>query len=165
MKRGNIAAALTLIGIGAWFLALEIVPTLKGFAYGAQTWPLPIIGIGLFLALIALLSWTPGLFVPASIVSGVGALLWWQNTTQNWDSWAYAWALIPGFVGIGMILAGILERNPGTLKAGGWMIFNSLILFAIFGSFLGGGEIVARYWPVLLILFGLMLLIQGVRRR
>jgi hypothetical protein len=84
--RSNIAYALILIGIGAWFLAIELSPAVEKFAYGADTWPLPIIGIGAFLALLGLLTWTPGLFVPACIVGGIGALLYWQNATDNWET-------------------------------------------------------------------------------
>jgi len=164
-RRGNIATALTLIVIGAWFLALEISPNLKDLAYDSEIWPINIVGIGVALAVIGIVTWTPGMFVPASIVSGVGGLLWWQNSTGNWASWAYAWALIPGFVGIGTILAGIFSAQRDTIKGGAWTLFSSLMLFTIFGSFLGGWPLVSKYWPVLLILFGVILLAQGLFRR
>ena len=99
-------------------------------------------------------------------MGGIGALLYWQNATGEWASWAYAWALIPGFVGIGLILFGLMARRRGALVGGGWAIFNSLVLFAIFGSFLGGLRILTLFWPVLIIVLGLVLLGQGfVRRR
>jgi len=165
MKRERIASALTLIGIGGWFLAVQFSPALNDFAYGPETWPMPIIAIGLGLAVIGILTWTPGMFVPASIISGIGSLLYWQNSTGNWGSWAYAWTLIIGFVGIGLALSGTFGRNRGEAQAGGWMIFNSLLLFGIFGAFLGGGDIVSRFWPVLLIGLGLLLLWQGLFKR
>jgi hypothetical protein len=163
--RSSLATALALIAIGAWFLAIELVPALKSFAYGSTTWPLPIIGAGVLLALIGLVTWNPVLFIPASIVGGIGCLLYWQNTTGNWESWAYAWALIPGFAGVGTVLNGLLSGERRTTVAGGWMIFNSLVLFAIFGSFLGGLGLVSRYWPFLLIALGVLLLAQGLFRR
>jgi hypothetical protein len=164
-KRSSFAAAIFLIAIGAWFLAIELSPTLKSFAYGLATWPLQIIGIGALLALLALITWSPGLFVPACIVGGIGGLLYWQNATGNWGSWAYAWALIPGFVGVGILLQGLLTGNRKTITGGGWTILNSLVLFAIFGTFLGGLGIVSQYWPVLLIALGVLLFSQGVLRR
>ena len=86
--RSSLATALVLIGIGAWFLSVQLFPQVKAFAYGSETWPLPIIGIGVLLASLALITWTLGLFIPACIVAGIGGLLYWQNLTGNWESWA-----------------------------------------------------------------------------
>lgn len=160
--RSSLAAAFVLIAIGAWFLSVELFPQVRSFAYGTETWPLPLIGIGVLLASIALITWVPGLFIPASIVSGLGSLLYWQNTTGNWESWAYAWALIPGFVGAGLLISGLLGRERRTMASGGWMIFISLLFFTIFGSFLGGIGLLTQYWPVLLILLGVIFLSQGL---
>jgi len=163
--KGNIVAALVLIILGIYFLSVELFPTVKAFAYGDTTWPLPIIGVGALLALLGLISWTPGLFIPACIVGGIGGLLYWQNITGNWDSWAYAWALIPGFVGVGLLLLGMATRNRKTIVGAGWTMFNSLVLFAIFGSFLGGLQITAKLWPLILIVLGVLLLASGLFRR
>jgi hypothetical protein len=163
--RSSLAIAIVLIAIGAWFLSIQLFPPVRSFAYGPNSWPLPIIGIGVLLAAIGLITWSPGLFVPAAILSGIGGLLYWQNATGNWESWAYAWALIPGFAGLGMLLSGLLGRERGTLIAAGWMIFGSLILFAIFGSFLGGVGLLSTYWPILVILVGVLILVQGLFRR
>ncbi len=157
--------ALLLIVLGAWFLAIELVPQIEDFAYGKMTWPLPIVGIGALLAVLGLVTWTPGLMVPASIVGGIGGLLYWQNFTGNWESWAYAWALIVVFVGIGIGLAAIMERSRSGLIGAGWTIFVGLIQFVIFGAFLGGDTVIRRYWPVALIVLGLLLLVQGFFRR
>ena len=163
--RSNIAVALILILLGAWFLAIEVTPALKTFAYGPVTWPIPIMGMGAALGLLALVLWVPGVWVPACIMGGIGALLYWQNTTGNWGSWAYAWALIPCFVGAGIILSGVFERNRHAIIGGGWTLFGGLVCFAIFGSFLGGVAILTRYWPILLIALGLVFLFTGILRR
>jgi hypothetical protein len=163
--RSSLATALTLIGIGAWFLAVEISPQVRAFARGEDTWPLQIIGIGAYLALVGLLTWTPGMMVPAFIVAGIGGLLYWQNATGNWGSWAYAWALIPGFIGLGTVLSGLLSRDRKAAIGGGWMVFISLVMFGIFSSFLGGSELIWQYWPILLIALGVVLLAGGVFRR
>jgi len=164
MRRGNIAAALVLILLGVWFLAVQIFPGLRDFAYGRITWPVAIIGVGAVIGLIGLVTWVPDLLIPACIVGGIGGLLYWQNATGNWGSWAYAWALIPGFVGVGIVLSGALRGNRRAMIGGGWTIFNSLVLLAIFGSFLGGMALF-RYWPVLLILLGVLMLAQNLFRR
>lgn len=164
-NRSSLAGALILITLGAWFLAVELSPQVRAFAYGGETWPLQIVGIGALMLLVALLTFTPGWAVPACIVGGLGGLLYWQNATDNWASWAYAWTLIPGFVGVGIILAGLLEGKPrGALIGGGWTIFSSLLLFGIFGSFLGGLSLVGQLWPLLLIVVGVILLGQAFLR-
>lgn len=165
MRKGNVGAAVALILVGLWFLALELFPGLKAFAYGALSWPFMIIGVGLLLALIALITWTPQMFIPASIISGIGGLLYYQNTTGNWESWAYAWALIPGFVGFGLFLAGLLGRKRGEMAGGLWQMLISFILFVVFASFLGGPAFLGRYWPAALILLGLLLLVRGFTSR
>jgi hypothetical protein len=163
-RRGNIAAALVLILLGVWFLAVQLSPGLRAFTYQRLTWPIIVIGVGALLGLIGLLTWVPGLLIPACIVGGIGGLLYWQNATGNWASWSYTWTLIPGFVGVGVILSGLMRRDRRAVVGGGWAIFNSLVLLAIFGFFLGGLT-VFKYWPVLLIVLGLLLLVQGLLRR
>jgi hypothetical protein len=105
--------------------------------------------------------------VPACIVAGIGGLLYWQNLTGNWDSWSYAWALIPGFVGVGIILAGLMGegRLRDAIDGGGTLILISAVMFAIFGSFLGGLELLGDWWPLLLILVGLLVLVRSFFRK
>ncbi|HEX2980259.1 MAG TPA: hypothetical protein VHO48_08345 [Anaerolineaceae bacterium] len=164
-RKGSIATAIVLIVIGAWFLAVELVPAVKAFAYEGSTWPFPILGVGALLALVGLVTWTPGLMIPASIVGGIGGLLYWQNLTGNWESWAYAWTAIPAFVGVGLFLAGIMKRDGKMLVGAAWTLFVAMILFAIFGSFLGNVAEITRYWPVLVIALGVLLLARGFAKK
>ncbi|MGD9093856.1 MAG: hypothetical protein PVF74_13490 [Anaerolineales bacterium] len=165
-QRGlSIIGGLLLVLLGGWFLAVQLVPGLEGWFNIELSWPLLIIGTGVFLLLFGLVIGAPGMAVPACIVGGIGILLYWQNATGNWESWAYAWALIPGFVGIGVILAGLLEGNfRQALGDGGWLIIISLVMFVVFGSLLGGLNLLGDYWPVLLILLGLWMLIRLLLR-
>ena len=160
-RRSSLVAGVLLILLGALLLVMRLVP---GFSAVEPTWPLIIVGVGLFLLIMGLLTKTPGLAIPACIVGGIGTLLYWQAVTGNWGSWAFAWTLIPGFVGVGLLVAGLLGENPSeTVKAGAIMIIISIGLFVVFGSFLGGFRALGRFWPVLLIGGGLLLLIaQGV---
>jgi len=163
-KRGNVAAALVLIILGIWFLSVQLSPGLRAFAINRFTWPLIVLGVGALMGFIGLVTWVPGLLIPACIVGGIGGLLYWQNATGNWASWAYAWTLIPGFVGAGVMISGLMRGERRTVVGGGWAIFTSLVLLAIFGSFLGGMAL-SKYWPVLLILLGFLLLVQSFLRR
>jgi hypothetical protein len=160
-SRGNLVIGLILILMGAWFLALQFVPGLEN--YVNLSWPLIIIGVGVVLLLFAVLGGVPSLAVPACIVGGIGGLLYWQNTTENWESWAYAWTLIPGFVGLGILIASLLgaETREGARGGLGLMLI-SLVLFLVFGSFFGAFGFIGPYWPVLLILLGALLFIRSL---
>lgn len=162
-KRGSITGGLILILVGAFFLILEFFPDLAVELDIARQWPLFIVGLG-GLFLIAAIG-TPGLAVSGSVVGGIGLLLYYQNTTGNWGSWAFAWTLIPGFVGVGMLLEGVLKgKFRHGIKEGGQLIITSLALFAIFGSFLSNWLNFGQVWPFLLILAGVWMLIKNVFR-
>jgi len=125
------------------------------------SWPWIVVGVGVFLLVLGLLVGAPDLAVPACIVGGIGGLLSWQSVTGNWESWAYVWTLIPGFVGVGIMLAGLLGgKFRQAVRDGGGMVLTSLVLFAIFGSLFGALGWMGNYWPVLLILLGLLLLVR-----
>lgn len=153
MKKGNITGGLILVLIGAWFLAVQFIPQLQAWAEGQ--WSLSIIGVGIIFLLASILTNTPGLSIPAFIVGGIGGLLYYQNVTGDWESWAYAWTLIPGFVGLGLLFFSLQTRDKGTTKAGFILLFISASMFAIFGSFLGAPKVIIQYWPILLVLAGL----------
>jgi hypothetical protein len=121
-----------------------------------------VIGVGLLLLILGILTGSPGMAVPACIVGGIGCILYYQNATGNWTSWAYAWTLIPGFVGLGTILARLLgDPAPASWRSGFGMILTSLVLFAIFASIFGGWDLFGPYWPLLLVLLGLWILVQA----
>ncbi len=158
-RRSALGTGLVLILVGVLFLAGQLIPGLWD-RVGPLSWPLIVIGVGVLLLAIGLATGVPSMAVPACIVGGIGGLLYWQNATGKWESWAYAWALIPGFVGIGAIVAGLLEGKWRDVRGGAWLVAISLILFAVFASFLGGPAFLGKYWPVLLILLGLLSLAQ-----
>jgi hypothetical protein len=150
-----------MILIGVLFLAGQLVPGLWGWV-GPRSWPLIVVGVGILLLVIGVLTRAPGMIVPACIVGGIGTLLFWQNATGNWESWSYAWALIPGFVGIGVALLGLITADGRTVAGGLWLMVISAVLFAIFASFLGGLNFLGSYWPLLLIGLGVLLLIRSL---
>jgi hypothetical protein len=66
---------------------------------------------------------------------------------------------------VGILLSGLLGEEGGeALRAGGSLILISLVLFAAFGSLFGALGMMGRYWPVLLILLGLTLLLAPLLR-
>ena len=159
--RSAIAAGTILVALGVLLLVARLVP---GF-WGELTWPFIVIGAGVLMLVLAIATGNAGLAVPACIVGGIGLLLYWQNANDRWETWAYAWALIPGFAGVGTLLLGLITRDGKAVGGGLWLVVISLVLFAIFGSFLGGPELLGAYWPVLLILLGLWLFGRAIFRR
>jgi hypothetical protein len=159
-RRSGLVGGVILILLGGAFLAAQFVPGLRMWFRAADSWPLVVIGVGVLLLVLSFALGTPPLAVPGCIVGGIGCLLFYQNATGNWESWAYAWTLIPGFVGIGVLLAALMQGGARKDLAGGlWLILISLVAFVVFGSFLGLGRF-SPYWPVLLVLGGLLILGQ-----
>ncbi len=164
-RRTSIVFGVVLILLGIWFLAVQFVPGLNALFGFEMTWPLIIVAIGFLLLVFGILSGIPGMAIPACIVGGIGLLLYWQNATNNWESWAYAWTLILGFVGVGVMLNGLFGQDTRESLTGGlWLVIISLVLYAIFASFLGGPSIVGQYWPVLIIALGVLLLVRSLFR-
>lgn len=161
-KRSGIAGGVILILLGVLFLASELFPQMFQF----WSWPFIIIGIGLVFILWAILGGVGGLAVPGTILSGLGTLFYYQMQSNNWTSWSYAWALIPGFVGLGIILSGLIDRNfKGTFVSGLVLMLLSAIMFFAFGSAFGLEHGIARYWPVLLVALGVISLVRALLPR
>ncbi|NTU48297.1 MAG: hypothetical protein HGA84_04745 [Syntrophobacteraceae bacterium] len=161
--RSTLAIGLLLVLAGIVLLAFQFVPSLRTWAEAVLDWPLIVVGVGAFLLIFGLLVGAPGMAVPASIVAGIGGILMWQNATGEWESWAYIWTLIPGFVGVGIMLEGLFGGHARKgLSDGGWMVLISLTLFLVFGSFLGGPVALGGYWPALLIVLGVVFLFRSL---
>jgi hypothetical protein len=165
-NRSNLILGLILLAIGGWLLVSRQVPSLQNWMGDNFIWPMWVIGAGLLILIIGLLTGAPGMAVPASIVTGIGGILYYQEQTGNYTSWAYMWTLIPGFVGIGIILAGLLGENTrDNIRHGINLIITSTVLFLIFGTFFGGLTILGEYGlPIILILLGVYTLVRGFIR-
>ncbi|MEA3327002.1 MAG: hypothetical protein U9R53_06800 [Chloroflexota bacterium] len=161
-RRASIFGGIFLVLLGAFFLAREFYPDIFAF----WDWPFIIIGLGALFLLWAVLGGIGGLAIPATILTGIGGILYYQNTTGNWESWSFIWALIPGFVGVGILLSGLIDRKfKASLDSGLTLIVISVILFLIFGTTFGMNYGLGQYWPVLLILLGLISLVRVIFRR
>jgi hypothetical protein len=158
-RKAGIIGGVILIILGLLFLAAEIRPQYFQF----WDWPVLIIGLGVVFLIWAILSGTGGLAVPGSILAGIGGILYYQNLTSDWASWAYIWALIPGFVGVGIVISGIIDHNFKEAFSGGLILMLiSAILFFAFGPADGLKSEITKYWPVLLIALGLVALFRAV---
>lgn len=178
-KRFNALLGGFLIIIGIFVLvgqAFDInIINLSRFA-----WPFYIIvpGALIFAAALAAPSGVgDALAVLGSSVTMLGLILLYQNTTDLWVSWAYAWTLItPTSTGVGLLVYGLFNGDKSRIRTGklltslgGAMFFLGVIFFELmigisgfeFGGFgFGFGRFV---WPALLILLGGFLLIGSFR--
>jgi hypothetical protein len=168
-KRKSIASGLILILIGIIFLAFQVFPSLNAWIGEEFTWPISIMLVALGLLLIGALTGTPEMLIPASIVGGIGGILYLQNEgILTWESWAYLWTLIPGFVGIGELLSGLIKWKRREIVDGLQTILVSAVLFFVFGSLLGemfGYFPFQDVLPVLLIALGVFLFIRALFKR
>ncbi len=165
-NRTQLALGLVLILIGAWFIAQRQYPALNLWVTQYMGWPLNIVGIGGIILLIGLVTGAPGMAVPAAIVAGIGGILYFQNVTEDFASWSYMWTLIPGFVGVGEILAGLLSSSGRRARSGMNLIVTSAVMFVIFASLFGRLSILGPYGPAaLLILLGVWVLARGLWNR
>ncbi len=155
--RTQLALGVILILLAAWFAALKFYPWLKNLI-PPFAWPMWIVIAGGIILLIGLLVGAPGMAVPACIVAGIGGILYYQNATGDWASWAYMWALIPGFVGVGITLAGILGRDfKRSVREGLNLILISIVMFLVFAAAFGGLAILGPYKEYALAVFFLVL--------
>jgi len=158
-QKRRIFGGVLLVLLGILLLIRELKPAYFAF----WDWPFFIIGLGVVFLLWAIISSKGGLAFPGTILAGIGGILYYQNLTNNWDSWSYIWALIPGFVGLGVIISGIIDRKYKDAITGGLtLLLISAVLFLVFGDVFGLQVEIAQYWPVLLILLGVIALVRAL---
>jgi hypothetical protein len=164
--RTQLALGVILILLGAWFLADKSIPAFHSLFDKYAEFPFNMFLIGVGILVVGLVLGQPGMAVPAAIVAGIGGIFYYQRMTNDYTSWSYMWTLIPGFVGVGAILSGLLgDSTAHNFSRGLNMIVVSAVLFLIFGSFFGGLQLLGNYGPaILLILLGLWVLGRGLYR-
>lgn len=164
--RSNLVAGILLIAVGSVLLLGRLLPAWFAWLSWESNWPLLVMGVGVLFLFLGALTQTPPLAVPAFIIGGIGGILYWQNNTGNWESWSYIWALIPGFVGLGVIVSGLMAGTVReSLREGTRTILVSLVMFAIIGSFLGAQDFDGLLLPGLVVLAGVIILLETILGR
>ncbi len=164
--RSQLALGIILILLGGWFLMDRSVPAFHAIFSKYTEFPANMFLIGGGLFIFGLVLGQPAWCIPAAIVAGLGGIFYYQETTGIGGSWSYMWALIPGFIGVGIILSGLLgDSTAHNIKRGLNLMVLSAVLFLIFSSFFGGWKLLGNYGPaILLILLGLWVLGSGLYR-
>ena len=151
-----------------------LVAQLADFSLGALGWPFWIVAVGVVLLVLGLtVVAESGLVVAGTIVTTVGLILLYQNATGHWESWAYAWTLIPAASGLGLALWGIRKGSFSEIRAGTWGLLGGLAFFAVAFLFfegiigLSGDRLPIADWvlPVVVIGIGVVILARGLMQR
>jgi hypothetical protein len=138
---------------------------------GEHGWPFFVIAPGLMLLVAAVLVARPhgtGFAIAGSIVTTIGLILLYQSSTGDWESWAYAWALIPGAAGVAMVIYGAISAERPLIDAGSRLAVIATVLFVVglwfFGPILTGGRLPAdldQWLPAAVIALGLAIVISA----
>jgi hypothetical protein len=166
----GVALGIVLVVVGLFFLAVR----LANVDLGAYGWPLFIVIPGLTLLIVGFVSLGTGAAIPGGILTMVGLVLAYQNSSGNWASWIYVWPLVaPGGVGVGLFLQGMRDRNQGLIKQGRSLIVIAFLIFMIgfvfFESILhltgtDYGLFGKVALPGLLVVIGVALLVRSLQR-
>ena len=162
---GSLVVGIILIALGLLSLIGQIF---RGFPFMSYLWPFIIIGFGglFFVGMLAGGKSMAGLAIPGSIISGLGLMMFIQNLTGYWQSWAYSWTIILVLVGLGIFIMGLYTEDLQRRQAGLRVMKIGAILFIIFGGFF---ELVLNafrpygiqqyIFPVLLVALGIYLVV------
>ena len=171
-RGGGSSAALGVVLVVVGLFALGVV--LFGIDLTQYGWPLFVIIPGLTLLVVGFLGGGQGASIPGGIVTMLGLLLAYSNSTGDWPSWAFAWSLIVPFgVGLGIYLQALRDRDLPALRRGRTLMFVGLLIFMIgfvlFESILGISDMDYGVFgkaalPGLLVVIGVILLVRSVQR-
>jgi hypothetical protein len=177
-RRPATAAGPPAIGLGAALViigGLLLIGQVAGIGIDDVGWPVWIIGIGLVILVSGLtIAGESGMVVGGTVVTTVGLVLLYQNATDHWESWAYAWALVgPAASGLGLALWGLRGGGRADVRKGTWGLLGGLGMFAIgflfFEGVIGisGQRFTFADWllPVAVIAVGAVLVIRGLLDR
>ena len=170
----NISALIggsVLIAIGVLSLFGQIFTSINFWSF---IWPFFIIGVGamFYVGMFAGGKSVSGLAIPATIITTIGLILFYQNMTGHWESWSYAWTVIILAVGLGIYIMGVFGEDEGQRNSGKNLMKVGAILFVVFGGFFEmifsiGSKSMLRQsvFPIILILFGLYLIYTRLTKK
>jgi hypothetical protein len=156
-----------LVGLGLLFLVQQGL----GIDIGRYAWPLFILlpGFALLIAFAVGPRSAAGLAIPGCVLTTIGLILAIQNTFNLWQTWAYAWALLPSSVGLGLRLQSERLDQPRAMRVGTRMFEGFLLAFVVLFVFFElilnlsnftSGVLRTMVGPAVLILAGIYLLMR-----
>lgn len=169
---GPAVIGVLLIAFGATVLILRDSGFNLFARLGAQDWPFLIIVPGVVLLAASLVPAPPrgiGFATGGAIVTTVGTLLLYQARTGHWESWAYAWALIPLAAGVATLVYGAIIGRRAMVTTGLTMAGVGAALFLAGAWFFEGvfaGESrpteIGSWWPIGVIVLGGVIVVRAL---
>jgi hypothetical protein len=173
-RRNAIVAGIALIAIGSIAWAMNATGTDPSTWLGGSGWTLFILIPGAVLFIGGLLARDEpavGLTIAGSIIMTVAAMLSVMDRTGHYEAWAYAWTLIPGAAGIGVLIHGFKTDDRAKIGAGSRLILISLAMFAVgawfFETVFQTGAVpfgIDAFWPLVLVVIGVVVVALAVLR-
>jgi hypothetical protein len=161
---GTLLVGMLLVVGGAAAFLVQAAGFQLGELVGRDGWPFLVIIPGLVMLAATTIVPRPngvGLAIAGAIVTTVGGILLYQNASDNWESWAYVWVLIPTAAGVAMTVYGTAIGHDGLVLTGSRVALIGAVLFLagmwFFGSLFSYGEVpidLGEWWPVVPILIG-----------
>ena len=163
------------LAFGSLFILTGLVFAIArfvGFDFLSAAWPFYVIAPSALLFVYGL-TMRNGVGETLSIMgmmgATTGALLFFQNLSDHWESWAYAWALVtPTAVGIAQIFYGVFHGRTKLIRTGIRLAGIGLGLFmlgAFFFEFIigfSGVQLGSLGVALLLILLGLGIILRPI---
>jgi hypothetical protein len=161
MKKTPLLVGILLILVGALLLVMEFVPQLNEWIQ----WPMILVAVGLVFLVISVTTGNGDLAIPGMICAGLGGIFLYQSVYDDFRSWSYIWALIPGFIGLGILLSNLINRSRMD-RGGVVLLIISVFAFAAFYA-IDQFEAVTSdmIWPFALIFVGVMMLFNNITHR
>ena len=167
---GGIVIVVGLIAFALQQLSLDIASWL-----GGSGWTLFVIVPGLILLAAAIVvddGPARAVTVAGAVVTTVGLLLLYQDSNAHYESWAYAWALVPGAAGLALVVNGLRFDLPSLVTVGTRMVavFGAIFVIGLwfFETMFQTNEApftLGDNWPFAAIIVGGVLLVAGLLRR
>lgn len=155
MKKDNITLAVILIVVGVALMARQFLPSIE-FLFGWPNWGFLVAGLLLVLSLIHR---DGGLAVLASILAGACVNVLLQDQLGG-----LIWVSMLAFLGVGIILSSWIDpKKPREWYSGLVLVIISVVVFLLAGGtkYLPWPN-VTNYWPIGLVILGLLLLISSL---
>jgi high-affinity Fe2+/Pb2+ permease len=175
-RRSNgLAVGLVLIVVGLIAFALQRASIDVADWLGGSGWTLFIIVPGLVLLVVAALTRegaAQGFTTAGFIVTAIGLLLLYQDQTGHWESWSYAWAVIPAAAGLSLVVHGLRTRTRELVSTGVTMVAIALGLLLVggwyFETVFETGRVpfdISEAWPFVVMGIGALVIVAALARR
>jgi len=167
-----------LIGLGVLLLLGQLFSfEFLHLNFGYIPWPAFVIVPGIALLALGVVLRGSGLVVTiiGALATATGLILWFQDSTGAFQTWAYVWALVvPTSLGLSMILHGVVANEPAYVRRGMNLTIIGLVLFGVGFAFFeftinlsgfGNSTLGRLLGPILLIGLGVYALLRRSGRQ